>query len=178
MPTETHSERGSWWGRLFGALTGHKPDIELPPDSLFADTWNEFGHTIADVPEKVKQQIQEEAVLATFNRLGHSLRLLMLSTVPGKQPDPEGCQEILNVWRYELEHNAHLIPDTYCGALIRYQHGMEVEYSISGRCQPGDLLRVVVPCWKMYKRVVIRGEAEPAESHADEGAASPARSSG
>jgi len=155
------TERRSWWGKLFGALTGRGETYELPSDSLFAESWDGTASAVADVPEQVKKQIEEEAVLAAFSRLGHSLRLLMHATVPGKEPPTaEGCHQILNVWRYELEHSVKLIPDSYCGALLRYKAGLEDAYVIHGRCQAGDLLQVAVPCWRMYDRIVIRGELE------------------
>ncbi len=140
-------------------------NYQLPPDSLFADTWNQGASAVADVPEQVKAQIREEAVLSIVNRLEASLRLLLYATTPGKEPPTaDHCRQILNVWRYELEHRIHLTPDTYCGAVQRYDPEMDEAYSIIGRCQPGDLLRIRVPCWRMYEKVVIRGEAELVES--------------
>ena len=146
-------------------------EYQLPPDSLFAGSWG-GANSVADVPEQVKAQIQEETLLATFNRLESSLRLLLYATTPGKEPPTaEDCHQILNVWRYELEHRVNLTPDTYCGAVQRYEADMETAYTIDGRCRPGDLLRIRVPCWRMHDRVVIRGEAEvvdPAETAARE----------
>ena len=157
------NKRG-WWERLFGLLNS-RPEGEmgyqLPADSLFANTWNGGYGTIADVPDQLKAQIREEAVLTTFNRLEASLRLLLYATTPEKEPPtPEHLHQILNVWRYELEHRVNLTPDTYCGAVQRYEPEMETSYVIDGRCTPGDLLRIRVPCWRMFDRVVIRGEAE------------------
>jgi hypothetical protein len=134
--------------------------FELPSDSLLSGGWN-GAHSVADVPESVKAQIREEAVLTTFNRLEASLRLLLYATTPDRQPPTaEDCHQILNVWRYELEHQVNLTPDTYCGAVQRYQPEMESSYIIDGRCQSGALLRIRVPCWRMNERVVVRGEAE------------------
>ena len=46
----------------------------------------------------------------------------------------------------------------------RYEPEMETAYTIDGRCQAGDLLRIRVPCWRMNEQVVVRGEAELMES--------------
>lgn len=133
---------------------------QVPADSLFANTWN-GAESVADVPEAVKAQIREEALLTAFNRLETSLRLLLYATTPGKEPPtPEHLHQILNVWRFELEHRVNLVPDTYCGAVQHYEPSMENAYSIDGRCEPGDRLRIRVPCWRMFEKIVIRGEAE------------------
>jgi hypothetical protein len=135
-------------------------EYELPPDSLFAGTWT-GANSVADVPDQIKAQIREEALLTAFNRLESSLRLLLYATTPGKEPPTaERCHQILNVWRYELEHRVNLTPDTYCGAVQRYAAEMEDCYTIDGQCRPGDLLRIRVPCWRMNERIVVRGEAE------------------
>src|SRR3569833_4329826 len=159
-----NTDQRSWWERLVGSLTS-RPEgdmgYQLPSDSLFANTWNGGSGTVADVPDQVKAQIREEAVLSTFHRLEASLRLLLYATTPEKEPPTaEQLHQILNVWRYELEHRVNLTPDTYCGAVQRYEQNMESAYAIDGRCVPGDLLRIRVPCWRMFDRVVIRGEAE------------------
>ena len=133
---------------------------QVPADSLFASSWN-GANSVADVPETVKAQISEEALLRAFNRLETSLRLLLYATTPGKEPPtPEHLHQILNVWRYELEHRVNLVPDTYCGAVQNYDPDMDSAYTIEGRCQPGDRLRIRVPCWRMFEKIVIRGEAE------------------
>src|SRR5687768_3156468 len=102
------ADRRAWWERLFESLTARKDgemELQLPPDSLFADSWSSAASSVADVPEKVKAQIREEAVLDAFNRLESSLRLLLYATTPDKEPpSQERYQQILNVWRYELEH--------------------------------------------------------------------------
>jgi len=157
------TERRNWWERLFAPFKrqSDESDFQLPPDSLFARPWSVDTSTVAEVPEKVKAQIREEAVLDAFNRLESSLRLLLYATTPDKEPpSAERCHQILNVWRYELEHHINLQPDTYCGAIQRYDSESETAYTIDGRCEAGDLLRIRVPCWRMYDRVVIRGEAE------------------
>lgn len=157
--------RRNFWDRLCDSLAGRREVRmpELPEDSLFATVAGEPA-TMADVPETVKAAIREEAVLDTFNRLEASLRLLLFATTPGKEPpSAERCQQILNVWRYELERSVNLQPDTYCGAVHRYELAMEHAYTIDGRCTPGDLLRIRVPCWKMKDRIVVRGEAEVVE---------------
>jgi hypothetical protein len=161
----TTSDKKGWWERLVESLTARKDDAyEVPEDSLFSNAWNGAGQTVADVPDKVKQQIREEAILDTVGRLEQSLRLLLYATTPGKEPpSPERYQQILNVLRYELEHRIHLVPDTYCGAVQKYEPSMDEGYTIDGRCQIGDLLRIRVPCWRMYERIVIRGEAELVE---------------
>lgn len=174
------TDRRNWFERLFKTLIA-RPEGEmhydLPPDSLFAGNWNPGVGAIADVPDKIKAQIREEAVLDTFNRLEASLRLLLYATTPEKEPpDVDRCRQILNVWRYELEHRVNLSPDTYCGAVQRYEPEMETAYTIDGRCEPGTLLRIRVPCWRMHDRVVIRGEAELCdgpEGEADEVVSSP-----
>jgi len=150
-------------GRIMEAISprGEGASLQLPPDSLFAGGWQGPAGAVADVPEDVKAKIREEAVFTMFHRLETSLRLLLHATTPGKEPPTaESLRQILNVWRYELEHRVHLVADTYCGAIRRYQPTMEDSYVIDGRCRPGDLLRVRVPCWRMRDRVVIRGEAE------------------
>lgn len=160
-------ERRGWWDRLMDSLMARKDgevQADIPADSLFADAWNAGGQSLADVPENLKAQIREEAVLDTFNRLEASLRLLLHATTPGKEPpSTERYQQILNVWRYELEHRINLQPDTYCGAVQKYEAAMDPAYIIDGRCQPGDLLRIRVPCWRMRDKIVIRGEAEVVE---------------
>jgi len=154
----------NWWERVTSPLLGQaeeKMKYELPADSLFAGSWDAAPATVADVPDGVKAQIRQEAVLDAINQLEASLRLLLHATVPGKEPPTaEQCQKILNVWRYELEHRIHLTPDTYCGAVRRYEPDMEKAYAVEGRCGPGDVLRIRVPCWRMFDQVVIRGEAE------------------
>jgi len=157
------AHRRTWWERLFSGLMDRAEDqmnYEIPPDSLFAGNWT-GANSVADVPEQIKAQIREEALLTAFNRLESSLRLLLYATTPGKEPPTaDRCHQILNVWRYELEHRVNLTPDTYCGAVQRYESPMADFYTIEGRCEPGDLLRIRVPCWRMNERVVIRGEAE------------------
>jgi len=168
------TDRRNWWERLIGPLSGRSEaeEYKLPANSLFTNTWNGETESVADVPDKVKARIREEAVLSAFNRLETSLRLLLYATTPEKEPpSPERFHQILNVWRYELEHHVNLSPDTYCGAIQRYEPEMEESYTIDGRCQPGDLLRIRVPCWRMFDHVVIRGEAEvmdPEEVSADQ----------
>jgi hypothetical protein len=161
---EITSERRSWWERLLDSIVARRDDApvpELPPDSLFAGAWTLGAGTVADVPEKVKAQLRDEAILDTFNRLEASLRLLLYATTPGKEPaDTERYRQILSVWRYELEHRVNLTPDTYCGAVQFYQPEMESAYTIDGRCAAGDRLLIRVPCWRMNDQVVIRGEAE------------------
>ncbi|MCC2668447.1 MAG: hypothetical protein K0Q72_918 [Armatimonadetes bacterium] len=133
---------------------------QVPADSLFANTWN-GAESIADVPETIKAQIREDALLTAFNRLETSLRLLLYATTPGKEPPtPEHLHQILNVWRFELEHRVNLVPDTYCGAVQNYEPEMESAYTIDGRCSAGDRVRIRVPCWRMFEKIVIRGEAE------------------
>jgi hypothetical protein len=157
------ANRRGWWERLFSVLMTRaegQMNYEIPPDSLFAGQWT-GANSVADVPEQIKAQIREEALLTAFNRLESSLRLLLYATTPGKEPPTaDRCHQILNVWRYELEHRVNLTPDTYCGAVQRYVADMADSYTIEGRCEPGDLLRIRVPCWRMNERVVIRGEAE------------------
>lgn len=159
----TTTDRKSWWERLFSLLISRaekQMEVDLPPDSLFNGTWT-GANSVADVPEHIKAQIREEALLTAFNRLESSLRLLLYATTPGKEPPTaDRCHQILNVWRYELEHRVNLTPDTYCGAVQRYAAEMEDGYTIDGACQPGDLLRIRVPCWRMNERIVVRGEAE------------------
>jgi hypothetical protein len=164
-----NADRRGWWERLFESLVAKKEgdmELQLPPDSLFNGSWNAGASSIADVPEKVKAQIREEAVLDAFNRLESSLRLLLYATTPDKEPpSQERYQQILSVWRYELEHRVNLTPDTYCGAVQKYGPGMDAAYTVDGRCEPGDLLRIRVPCWRMNDRVVVRGEAELVDSN-------------
>lgn len=154
----------SWWERLLQSFAS-RPEgdmgYQVPEDSLFANTWNGGAESVADVPEPVKAQIREEALLTAFNRLETSLRLLLYATTPGKEPPtPEHLHQILNVWRFELEHRVNLVPDTYCGAVQNYEPEMDAAYTIDGRCQSGDRLRIRVPCWRMFEKIVIRGEAE------------------
>ncbi len=138
--------------------------VQLPEDSLLAGGWRGDAENLADVPEQLKQQIREEAVLAVFNRLESSLRLLLHATAPDREPpSQEAYRKILDVWRFELEDRASLVPDTYAGAVQKYDPEMVASYAIAGRCDTGDLLRIKVPCWRLFGRVVIRGEAEPLE---------------
>lgn len=161
------SDQRNWWQQLLALLLG-RPEgdmgYQLPEDSLFANTWN-GADSVADVPESIKAQIREEALLTAFNRLETSLRLLLYATTPGKEPPtPEHLHQILNVWRFELEHRVNLVPDTYCGAVQHYEPSMENAYTIDGRCEPGDRLRIRVPCWRMFEKIVVRGEAELLDS--------------
>jgi hypothetical protein len=157
-------DQRSWWERLLQSfMLRREGDMgyQVPADSLFANTWNGGANSVADVPEPVKAQIREEALLTAFNRLETSLRLLLYATTPGKEPPtPEHLHQILNVWRFELEHRVNLVPDTYCGAVQHYEPEMDAAYAIEGRCQSGDRLRIRVPCWRMFEKIVIRGEAE------------------
>src|ERR1051325_1661442 len=158
------TDERNWWERLLESLGARREegmDYQLPEDSLFASSWNKEVTCVADVPEKVRAQIREEAVLDTFNRLEASLRLLLYATAPDREPpSAERYNQILNVWRYELEHRVKLTPDTYCGAVERYEPDLDAAYTIDGRCEEGDLLRIRVPCWRMNERIVVRGEAE------------------
>ena len=138
--------------------------VQLPEDSLLSGAWRGDAENLADVPEQLKQQIREEAVLAVFNRLESSLRLLLHATAPDREPpSQEAYRKILDVWRFELEDRASLVPDTYAGAVQKYDPDMVTAYAIAGRCDAGDLMRIKVPCWRLFGRVVIRGEAEPLE---------------
>jgi len=154
----------SWWERLLQSFAFRREGdmgYQVPADSLFANTWNGGTESVADVPEAIKAQIREEALLTAFNRLETSLRLLLYATTPGKEPPtPEHLHQILNVWRFELEHRVNLVPDTYCGAVQHYAPEMDAAYTIDGRCASGDRLRIRVPCWRMFEKIVIRGEAE------------------
>lgn len=155
--------RETWWDRLVDVIAVRRSGGEPSADYLFSNDGPVAVQTIADVPEHIKTQIREEAVLDTFNRLESSLRLLLHATTEGREPESKDqYQQILNVWRFELEQRANLVPDTYCGAVQRYEPAMDEAYIIDGRCGPGDLLLIRVPCWRMYERIVIRGEAEPA----------------
>ncbi len=161
-------QQPTWWERLFGGILGKSAEqetYELPTDSLFANNWQGGYASVADVPDRIKAQIREDAVLDAFNQLEASLRLLLHATTPDRQPPTvERCQQILQVWRYELEHRIRLTPDTYSGAVQRYEPEMDECYAIDGRCQRGDLLRIRVPAWRMNERVVVRGEAEMIDS--------------
>jgi hypothetical protein len=162
QPDFAGAARRGWWDRLVDSLRGRTNDLELelPADSLFAAR-GAVPATVADVPESVKGQIRDAALLDLFNQLESSLRLLLYATTPGREPpSAERCQQILSVWRYELEHRINLMPDTYCGAVQRYEPEMAAAYTIYGRCEPGDLLRINVPCWRMHEQIVVRGEAE------------------
>ena len=52
-------------------------------------------------------------------------------------------------------------PDAYSGAVRTYDLNTERDYTVHGRCQPGEPLRILVPCWRLHGAVVVRGEAEP-----------------
>jgi hypothetical protein len=151
-----------FWEKLIDSLRGRRraPGEELPADSLFAMA-TPVVVSMADVPETVKTQIRDAALLDMFNQLESSLRLLLYATAPGKEPpSAERCQQILSVWRFELEQRVNLLPDTYCGAVQQYEPAMDSAYIIYGRVNTGDLLRIRVPCWRMQEQVVVRGEAE------------------
>jgi hypothetical protein len=151
-----------FWEKLIDSLRGRRRtgEEELPEDSLFAMALPGVV-SVADVPENVKAQIRDAAVLDMFNQLESSLRLLLYATAPGKEPPTaERCQQILSVWRFELEERVNLLPDTYCGAVQPYEPVMDSAYTIYGRVNAGDLLRIRVPCWRMQAQVVVRGEAE------------------
>ena len=151
-----------FWEKLIDSLRGRRRTSteELPADSLFAMSAPSVV-SMADVPEAVKAQIRDAALLDMFNQLESSLRLLLYATAPGKEPpSAERCQQILSVWRFELEQRVNLLPDTYCGAVQQYDPAMESAYIIYGRVRAGDLLRIRVPCWRMQEQIVVRGEAE------------------
>lgn len=155
-----------FWDKLIDSLRGRRrePTEELPTDSLFALTVPSVV-SMADVPETVKTQIRDAALLDMFNQLESSLRLLLYATAPGKEPpSAERCRQILSVWRFELEQRVNLTPDTYCGAVQQYEPEMDTAYTIYGRVNKGDLLRIRVPCWRMQQQVVVRGEAEVVEA--------------
>jgi hypothetical protein len=118
--------------------------------------------SMADIPQRLKRRLQEEAVHKTFHRLETPLRFLLYATVPGQEPQSiQECQDILNLWRQGLEKEARLVPDAYCGAVIPYEPSMERAYHVNGRCEAGDPVRVTVPAWRIQGEVVVRGEAEP-----------------
>jgi hypothetical protein len=160
-----------WLARLFRMLSGgggnaQEVNYSLPSDSMFSGFLG-GGQSLADVPEEMKEKIREEAVLSVFNRLSSPLRLLLYATEPGKEPPTaEEFQQILSVWRCELQDSVNLKPDGYPGAIQPYQPEMEAAYTIAGRCTNGDLLRVTVPCWRLFGQVVVRGEAEKVDSPA------------
>jgi hypothetical protein len=121
--------------------------------------------TIADIPVALKRRLQEEAVQATFHRLEMPLRFLLYATAAGREPSSvEEYQDIVNLWRQGLETEARLQPDNFAGAVRCYDPAMEDAYTVKGRCQPGQQLRITVPAWRLYGQVVVRGEAEPCEN--------------
>jgi hypothetical protein len=138
-------------------------EYQLPADSLIAQAMGPRVRpaSLAEVPDDVRAQIREDALLATFHRLESSLRLLLHATTPGKEPGSvERYQQILSVWRYELEHRIQLKPDTYAGAVQRFDPTLNTAYMIDGRCDTGDLVRIRIPCWRLNDKIVVRGEAE------------------
>ncbi len=136
-------------------------NLQLPADSLFNANRPAAPQSIADIPAELKAQIEDEAIRATFHRMEASLRLLLAATTPGNQPDsPELYQKILSVFKFELENRVNLKPDVEPGSVMRFDPGLQQAYIIQGRCAPGDMLRVRVPCWRLKDRIVLRGELE------------------
>jgi hypothetical protein len=118
--------------------------------------------SVADIPPELRRRLQEEAIRTAFHRLEMPLRFLMHATAPGRGPGSvQECQEILDLWRQSLEQEVRLTPDAYCGAVRSYEPAMERDYTIHGRCQDGEPLRIVIPCWRLHGETVVRGEAEP-----------------
>src|ERR1051325_2293501 len=90
------TDERNWWERLLESLGARREegmDYQLPSDSLFASSWNKEVTCVADVPEKIRAQIREEAVLDTFNRLEASLRLLLYATAPDREPPSARSEE-------------------------------------------------------------------------------------
>ncbi len=135
----------------------------LPQDSLFAGMHVAAPPaTLADVPEELRSQIQDDSLIAAFHRLEVPLRLLLHATTPGREPESlDRVRQVLDVWRFELEHRLQLRPDAQAGTVQPFDAALQAAYTVKGRCVPGDLVRIRVPCWRLKDRLVVRGEAEP-----------------
>lgn len=163
---EEASGRGNWFQRWFGS----PPPVlgELQEESLFAGLLSERPAepiSYADIPAELRRQVQEEAVTVTFRRLQGPLRALLQASAPGQEP--ASLHDYLQLFyrcRQALEQEIFLTPDAYPGAVRTYTLDFERDYVVHGRCQVGDPVRILVPCWRLRGEIVVRGEAEPIAS--------------
>ena len=157
----------SWWERCLHSLGLRREREPGEDDAAFdweKDDASAEPMTVADIPAELKERLQLEALRSTFFRLENQLRFLLRATF--QDDHGEGRDEARNIlwlWRQGLEQEARLAPDTYPGAVRRYEPEMAEAYFVPGQCQLGDPLRIVTPCWRLDGGVVVRGEAEPYE---------------
>jgi hypothetical protein len=71
------------------------------------------------------------------------------------------CLQLFYNCRHALEQEIFLSPDAYAGAVRDYSIEFERGYVVHGRCEIGEPVRILVPCWRLHGEVVVRGEAEP-----------------
>lgn len=118
--------------------------------------------TVADIPVDVRHELQDDAVRGTLCRLQGPLRALLAAATPGAEPrSVEECMRLFQECRHALEQEIFLAADAYPGAVRTYTAEFERDYVLHGRCQIGEPVRIVVPCWRLRGDVVVRGEAEP-----------------
>jgi hypothetical protein len=116
----------------------------------------------ADIPTDLRHEVQDEAIRATLCRLQGTLRALLSASTPGGEPrSVEECVQLFHNCRHALEQEVFLTADAYPGAVRSYTIEFERDYTVHGRCQLGEPVRIVVPCWRLRGHVVVRGEAEP-----------------
>jgi hypothetical protein len=117
---------------------------------------------VADIPVELRHEVQSDAVRETFCRLQASLRALLAASLPGAQPGSVAeCLQLFYNCRHALEQEIFLSPDAYAGAVRDYSIEFERGYVVHGRCEIGEPVRILVPCWRLHGEVVVRGEAEP-----------------
>jgi hypothetical protein len=117
---------------------------------------------VADIPVELRHELQSEAVRETLRRLQGTLRALLAASTPGREPASVAeCMQLFDNCRRALEQEVFLAADAYPGAVRSYSTDLEKEYVVHGRCQAGEPVRILVPCWRLRGEVVVRGEAEP-----------------
>jgi len=174
MEMTTVQSTPGWWERCLIKL-GVRPE---PPALDAAFDWeraDDGGMSLADVPDELKERLQKDALRGAFYRLENQLRFLLRATFEDDAPDEQDeARNILWLWRQGLEQEVRLKPETYPGAVLRYEAGMVESYFVPARCQLGEPLRIVTPCWRLDGDVVVRGEAEPYDGEAVEATPAPA----
>jgi hypothetical protein len=161
--TDSTARQGGWLRRLRGAPDSDPALMEEP--SLFEAVVLESAGdpvAVADIPVALRHEVQDTAVRETFRRLQETLRALLAASMPDAKP--LSLAEYLSLFhhcRHALEREIFLTADAYPGAVRTYSAEFERDYVVHGRCQVGEPVRIVVPCWRLRGEVVVRGEAEP-----------------
>jgi len=161
--TDESTRPGGWLKRLRGGPESDAALLEEP--SLFEGLLGEPSGdpvAVADIPVELRHEVQDEAVRETFCRLQGTLGALLAASTPGAEPiSVAECLQLFYNCRHALEREIFLTADAYPGAVRTYSVEFERDYVVHGRCQVGEPVRIVVPCWRLRGEVVVRGEAEP-----------------